>query len=88
MAKYGKGLNREIVVAVNACIISEPFSTKDIRELIKIKKLKPEPTENHINVTLANGAGDNHSITYKKYFIPLGHGEYKVKNEFKGNDRL
>ena len=40
MAKYGRGLNREIVSAVNAGIIKEPFSTKDIRKLIKLKILQ------------------------------------------------
>ncbi|MEW6616778.1 MAG: hypothetical protein AB1401_15095 [Thermodesulfobacteriota bacterium] len=88
MAKYGRGLNREIVAAVNAGLITEPFSIKDIRELIKVKKWQPEPTENHINVTLANGASDNHSITYKKYFISLGDGQYKLRNQYNGNDWL
>jgi len=88
MAKYGRGLNREIVAAVNAGIISEPFSTKDIRKLIKIKQWHPEPTENHINVTLANATSDNHSVTYKKYFISIGNGQYKIKTEFKGKEWL
>jgi hypothetical protein len=88
MAKYGRGLNREIVAAVNMSLISEPFSTKDIRELIKIKNWKPEPSENHINVTLANGASDKHSITYKKYFLSVGNGQYKVKSQYKGSDWL
>ena len=88
MAKYGRGLNREIVAAVNAGLISEPFSTKDIRKLIKIKKWKPEPTENYINVTLANGTSDRHSVTFKKYFLSAGDGQYKVKTEFKNNDWL
>ena len=77
MAKYGRGLNREIVAAVNAGLISEPFSTKDIRKLIKIKNWKPEPTENYINVTLANGASDRHSITFKKYFLSAGEDNTK-----------
>lgn len=29
MAKYGRGLNREAVAAVNADLITEPFSIKD-----------------------------------------------------------
>ena len=88
MAKYGRGLNREIVSAVNTGLITEPFSTKDIRKLIKVKEWQPEPTENHINVTLANGASDKHSITYKKYFISVGDGQYKLRNQYKGNDWL
>ena len=86
MAKYGRGLNREIVAAVNAGLIPEPFSTKDIRKLIKVKKWQPEPTENYINVALANGASNNHSITYKKYFISVGDGQYKLRSQYKGND--
>lgn len=88
MAKYGRGLNREIVAAVNAGLITEPFSTEDIRKLIKIRKWQPGPTENHINVTLANGASDKHSITFKKYFISVGDGQYKIKNQYTGNDWL
>lgn len=34
MAKYGRGLNREIVAAVNVGLIDEPFSTIEIRKLI------------------------------------------------------
>jgi hypothetical protein len=40
MAKYGRGLNREVVAAVNAGLITEPFSTKDIRKLIQIKEME------------------------------------------------
>jgi len=86
MAKYGRGLNREIVAAVNAGLIIDPFSTKDIRKLIKFKNWTPEPTENYINVTLANGASDKHSTTYKKYFLSVGDGQYRIRNKYKGND--
>jgi hypothetical protein len=88
MPKYGRGLNREIVAAVNSGLITEPFSTRDIRKLIKIKKWQSEPTENHINVTLANGASNKHSITYKKYFISIGDGKYKIKEKYKGKEWL
>jgi hypothetical protein len=86
MAKYGRGLNREIVAAVNAGLIKEPFSTKDIRNLIKIKNWKPEPSENHINVTLANATSAKHSYSYKKYFLAFGGGQYRVKPQYKGKD--
>jgi len=88
LAKYGRGLNREIVAAVNKGIISEPFSTKDIRKLIKLINWNPEPSENHINVTLSNGASEQHSITYKKYFISIGDGQYTVKPQYKGKERF
>lgn len=86
MAKYGRGLNREIVAAVNAGLILEPFSTRDIRRLIINKNWRPEPSENQIKVTLANGASDKHSITNKKYFLSVGDGQYKVKPMYKGKD--
>ena len=88
IAKYGRGLNREIVAAVNAGLIREPFSTKDIRKLIKAKKWEPGPTENHINVTLANAASDKHSVTYRKYLISVGNGKYELRKQYKGNDWL
>ena len=88
MAKYGRGLNREIVAAVNSGLISEPFSTDDIRRLVNIKRWNPEPTDNHINVTLANGASDSHSVTYKKYFTSIGNGQYKLRTQFRSNDWL
>ena len=85
-AKYGRGLNREIVAAVNAGLINEPFSTNDVRRLIALKGWHPKPTDNYINVTLAIATSKNHSITYKKYFISVGQGSYKVKEEFKGQE--
>ena len=45
MPKYGRGLNREIVAAVNSGMIQEPFSIKDVRKLIKAKNWKPEPRD-------------------------------------------
>jgi hypothetical protein len=86
MAKYGRGLNREIVAAVNVGLIDEPFSTREIRKLITLKKWVPEPTDNYINVALANGSSDKHSPTYKKYFFSVGNGQYKVKAKYKGGE--
>lgn len=88
MSKYGRGLNREIVAAVNSGLISEPFSTKYVRNLIAIKKWDPGPSEKHINVTLANAASDEHSPTYKKYFESVATGLYKVKSEYKSQEWL
>ena len=88
LSKYGRGLNREIVAAVNAGIISEPFSTTDVRRLIKFKKWTSEPTEKYIVVTLANASSDDHSPTYKKYFYSKGDGSYSLRPQYKGNDWL
>lgn len=84
MPKYGRGLNREMVAAVNRGFITEPFTVKEVRWLIKKKGWKPEPPEEYVVVALANGASDNHSPTYKKYFLSIGDGLYKLRTEFKG----
>ena len=84
MPKYGRGLNRKIVSAVNKGMISEPFGIPEIKNFAFSKGWKIP--DNYINVTLANAANPNHSITYKKYFSPLGDGEYKVRLDFKGSE--
>ena len=83
MAKYGRGLNREIVAEVNKGKITEPFSIADVRDLIARKKWKTV-TENYINCCLANGSSENHSGTYKKYFRSLGDGQYKLRDKYCG----
>lgn len=88
MPKYGRGLNREIVAEVNRGTISEPFSVKDIRSLIKKKGWRIEPPEAYVTVALANGASDDHSPTYIKYFQSVGNGIYKVKRQYKGSSWL
>jgi hypothetical protein len=86
MPKYGRGLNREVVAAVNEGFIAEPFAVKNVRWLIKEKGWRPEPPEQYVVVSLANGASDDHSPTYKKYFLSAGDGLYKLRNEYKGHD--
>lgn len=88
MPKYGRGLNRELVAAVNAGIIKEPFSISDIKELISIKNWNPSPTLSYINVTLSNAASEEHSLTYKKYFIALGGGKYKLRDTYRDSEWL
>jgi len=85
MPKYGRGLNREVVAAVNRGTMSEPFSVKQVRFLIKNNGWMPEPPEDYVTVTLANGTSDNHSHTYKKYFLSIGNGKYKVRPEYRGS---
>ena len=84
MPKYGRGLNREVVASVNRGSISEPFSVKQVRWLIKEKGWRPDPPEQYVVVALANGASNDHSPTYKKYFLSLGDGLYKLRTEYKG----
>ncbi len=87
MPKYGRGLNKEIVGAVNLGLISEPFSIGDVRKWInKYKDWQSSPTESYINVTLANAASDKHSGTYKKYFVCVDRGRYKLRSQYRGED--
>ena len=81
MPRYGRGLNREIVNAVNQGIIQEPFSIAKVKFFINAKGW--EVPDTHLNVCLANGASDQHSTTYKKYFMALSNGKYKIKEEYK-----
>ncbi|MDO9230677.1 MAG: hypothetical protein Q7U03_14070 [Syntrophales bacterium] len=88
MPKYGRGLNREVVAAVNAGLIAEPFAVREVRGLIVRKGWKPEPPEEYVVVALANGASNNHSPTYKKYFLSAGGGLYELRRQYKGSDWL
>jgi hypothetical protein len=83
MAKYGRGLNREVVSAVNMGIIYEPFSIAQIKEYLASKGW--EIPDTYINVCLANGSSKNHSHTYKKYFISVGNGKYRLKQDYVGD---
>ena len=85
MPKYGRGLNRELVAAVNRGLIPEPFSVKDVRKLIEHKRWSPRPPEQYVTVALANGASDSHSTTYGKYFFSLGNGMYELRPEYRGS---
>ncbi len=82
MPIYGRGLNREITGAVNRGEIIEPFSTSEINEFIKSQNWNIPNT--YINVCLANGSSMKHSKTYKKNFLSLGNGKYKISDEFRG----
>ena len=82
----GGAQNREVVAAVNKGFISEPFTVKEVRWLIKEKGWRPQPPEEYVVVTLANGASDNHSPTYKKYFLSIGDGLYKIRTEYKKSE--
>ena len=84
MSKYGRGLNREVVAAVNTGFVSEPFSVEDVRKVIREKGWMPEPPAQYVTVALANGASDDHSPTYRKYFLSIGDGLYKLRPEYKG----
>ena len=84
MAKYGRGLNREIVGAVNGGHILEPFDVAEIRHFARSNGWNVPET--YVNVTLANASSEDHSLTYKKYFISEGDGLYRVRSNYKGSE--
>lgn len=84
MAKFGRGLNREIVAAVNRGELSEPLTVSTIREFVRRRGWPVR--ESHLRVTLANAASIRHSPTYRKYFEALGDGRYQVRREYRGLD--
>ncbi len=88
MSKFGRGLNREVVAAVNSGSISEPFGVRDVRLLIGEKGWYPEPSEKYVSARLANGSKDNSCSTLKKYFYSLGGDMYKLRSEYKGDEWL
>ncbi|MBN1473180.1 MAG: hypothetical protein JW914_01065 [Syntrophaceae bacterium] len=87
MAKFGIGLNREVVAEVNAGKIKEPFSVADVKKMIQRKAWKPAPSEKYVNSCLADAASNSHSHTYGKYFESVGEGKYRVRRAYKGNKR-
>ena len=83
MTKYGRGLNREIVGAVNRGIVNEPLSVSDVRDFVAQKNW--DVPEEYLTVCLPNASAFEHSHTYKMYFESVGNGRYIVKEEFKGS---
>lgn len=83
MAKFGRGLNREVVAEVNAGKIKEPFSVADVKKMIQREAWNPAPTEKYVNSCLADAASNNHSQTYRKYFESAGVGKYRVRAAYK-----
>ena len=82
MPKYGRGLNREVVGAVNSGAVSEPFDISSIASFAVQKGWNVPRT--YLNVALANGASAQHSQTYKKYFYSVGSGSYKLLSTYRG----
>ena len=84
MPKYGDGLNREIVRAVNRENMDEPFSVIDVRRFAKQRGW--EVKESFITTCLANGSNEQYSHTYRKYFRQLGNGRYELAHNYRGSD--
>ena len=85
MTKFGRGLNREVVAEVNSGTIKEPFSITDVKNMIQRKAWNPMPTDKYVNSCLADGASKVHSLSYKKYFEPIGGGKYKILGAYRGS---
>ncbi len=84
MPRYGRGLNREIVGAVNKGEIEEPITVQKVKKYAKTRNWNVPET--YVNVCLANATSLDHSKTYKKYFISVGVGEYKLKPDYRGKN--
>lgn len=82
MSTHGRGLNREIVAAVNRGEISEPFNLAKVRDYVSEKGW--DVPEKYLRVCLANGTATDHSLTYRKYFEALGDGKYRVGKLYRG----
>lgn len=80
-AKYGRGLARELVSAVNCGIIGEPFTVDDERRLIQMNGW--DVPETMIYPVLYGGASNSHSSMHKKYFFELGNGQFMLRDEFR-----
>ena len=81
MAKYGRGLNREIVGAVNQGIIDEPFSGTDIRHFAQ--KCGWNIPKKTLIGSLAKASSQDHNLTLKKYFQSLGNGQYQLVGKYR-----
>lgn len=82
MSKYGEGLAKEIVKAVNNGEIQEPLTQEKVKELCKAKNYKC--TQNMLNVILPNSEIDaKHSPTFIKYFKRINRGEYVILPEYR-----
>lgn len=82
-AKYGRGLAREIVAAVNLGLIHEPFTVEDERRLIAMNGW-PVP-DTMIYPILEGGASDSHSPTHKKYFVRVSPGQFRLRDEYRSS---
>lgn len=82
MVKYGEGLAKEIVKAVNNGEINEPLTKEKVEKLCDLKNY--DYTDNMIGVILSNSEIDAiHSPTFKKYFKKMGRGKYVVLPEYR-----
>jgi len=77
MSKYGRGLGKEIYMAVNSGEISQPITVSKCREFALSKGW--EVPESYLRVVLTNSERRRtHSDTYKDYFVRVSRGKYTI----------
>ncbi len=77
MSKYGRGLGKELFLAVIEGRMSQPFSVEDCRKYAKSRGW--DVPENYLRVALANSeVKRGHSPTYKDYFVRVSEGKYII----------
>lgn len=77
MARYGRGLGREIYEAARQGIIRQPFTVSQCRRYVESKGWYPPET--YMRVVLANSeVRRKHSETYRNYFIRVAEGLYRI----------
>lgn len=82
MTKYGRGLGREVVGAVNCGELPEVFDVAVVREFAGQRGWNPP--DSYLRVVLGNAAPNDHSPGYAKYFERVDEGHYRVRDEFRG----
>lgn len=80
MAKYGKGLNKEIVDAINKGEIQKSFGIQDV--IVFTKKRGWNISLRHIGASLSNGCGRDYNGALIKYFEHFYHGAYRLDPRF------
>jgi len=80
MAKYGKGLNKEIVDAINRGEIQNPFGIQDV--ILFTKNRGWNISLRHIGASLSNGCGRDCNGSRIKYFERFYHGAYRLDPKF------
>jgi len=81
MAKFGSGLNIEFAKAVLKGEINEPFNTADVKLYAASRGWNP--SKKYIAVVFPNGSAVSHSPTYRKLFVSIGDGWYKLSGAAK-----
>ena len=71
------GLINDFIEAIRSGNIKEPFTTFDLKHFVVQNNW--EYSDNYLNVALGNHSSEIHSMRYRKVFISLGNGTYKIR---------